>query len=119
VGTHRSAYAKISVGEIAEGDARSARLGTYLRDRRIRLDPLTFEFTGGRRRTPSLRREEVAQRADISSTWYTWLEQGRRGVPSVEVLNRIAVGLMLAEPERKHPFMLVLARPPEVRYRLI
>ena len=52
-------------------------LGTYLRDRRTRLDPATFGFIGGRRRTPGLRREEVAQRANISPTWYTWLEQGR------------------------------------------
>ncbi len=47
------------------------RLGSYLRDRRTRLDPAAFGFSGGRRRTPGLRREEVAQRANISPTWYT------------------------------------------------
>ena len=52
-------------------------LGTYLKDRRARLDPAAFGFAVGRRRTPGLRREEVAQRANISPTWYTWLEQGR------------------------------------------
>ena len=46
-------------------------LGSFLRDRRIRLDPATFGFQTGRRRTPGLRREEVAQRANISATWYT------------------------------------------------
>ncbi|PBC08688.1 helix-turn-helix transcriptional regulator [Mesorhizobium sp. WSM3859] len=93
------------------------KLGTFLRDRRMRLDPATFGFATGRRRTQGLRREEVAQRANISPTWYTWLEQGRGGAPSADVLNRIATGLMLTEPEREHLFMLGLGRPPEVRYR--
>ncbi len=93
------------------------RLGAYLRDRRTRLDPAALGFGGGRRRTPGLRREEVAQRAGISPTWYTWLEQGRGGAPSADVLDRIASGLMLTEPEREHLFMLGLGRPPEVRYR--
>jgi transcriptional regulator with XRE-family HTH domain len=81
----------------------------------MRLDPAVFGFSG-RRRTPGLRREEVAQRSNISPTWYTWLEQGRGGAPSADVLNRIAKGLMLTEPEREHLFMLGLGRPPEVRY---
>lgn len=93
-------------------------LGTFLRDRRSRLDPAVFGFSG-RRRTPGLRREEVAQRANISPTWYTWLEQGRGGAPSADVLNRIANGLMLTEPEREHLFILGLGRPPEVRYRAV
>lgn len=92
-------------------------LGTYLRDRRTRLDPAAFGFASGRRRTPGLRREEVAQRANISPTWYTWLEQGRGGAPSAAVLDRIAKGLMLTEPEREHLFMLGLGRPPAVRYK--
>ncbi len=91
-------------------------LGSYLRDRRTRLDPAAFGFSG-RRRTPGLRREEVAQRSNISPTWYTWLEQGRGGAPSADVLNRIAHGLMLTEPEREHLFMLGLGRPPEIRYK--
>ncbi|MBB3558961.1 transcriptional regulator with XRE-family HTH domain [Rhizobium sp. BK512] len=93
-------------------------LGTFLRDRRSRLDPAVFGFSG-RRRTPGLRREEVAQRANISPTWYTWLEQGRGGAPSADVLDRIASGLMLTEPEREHLFILGLGRPPEVRYRAV
>jgi transcriptional regulator with XRE-family HTH domain len=95
------------------------RLGAYLRDRRARLDPAALGFPGGRRRTPGLRREEVAQRANISATWYTWLEQGRGGAPSADVLDRIASGLMLTEHEREHLFILGLGRPPEIRYRAV
>ena len=91
-------------------------LGSYLKDRRTRLDPAAFGLSG-RRRTPGLRREEVAQRADISPTWYTWLEQGRGGAPSADVLHRIAGSLMLTDAEREHLFLLGLGRPPEVRYR--
>ena len=65
-------------------------LGIYLKDRRAKLDPTAFGFPLKRRRTPGLRREEVAQRANVSATWYTWLEQGRGGAPSADVLNRIA-----------------------------
>ncbi|MCC8392581.1 helix-turn-helix transcriptional regulator [Paraburkholderia sp. MMS20-SJTR3] len=93
-------------------------LGDFLRSRRVRLDPASFGFSG-RRRTPGLRREEVAQRAHISPTWYTWLEQGRGGAPSPEVLERIAGALLLTDPEREHLFMLGLGRPPEVRYRSV
>ena len=91
-------------------------LGTYLRNRRTRLDPVSFGFFG-RRRTPGLRREEVAQRANISATWYTWLEQGRGGKPSAEVLDRIATALTLTQVEREHLFLLGLGRPPAAQYR--
>jgi len=92
-------------------------LGTYLRDRRMKLDPAAFGFPSERRRTPGLRREEVAQRANISPAWYTWLEQGRGGAPSADVLDRIARALMLTEVEREHLFLLGLGRPPEARYQ--
>lgn len=91
-------------------------LGAFLKDRRARLDPAAFGLSG-RRRTPGLRREEVAQRANISPTWYTWLEQGRGGAPSADVLDRIATGLMLTDLEREHLFVLGLGRPPEMRYK--
>src|SRR5689334_5533055 len=97
----------------AHGDE---RLGAYLRERRSRLDPATFGLPPGRRRTPGLRREEVAQRANISATWYTWLEQGRGGAPSADVLDRISRALMLTDVEREHLFLIGLGRPPEVRY---
>jgi transcriptional regulator with XRE-family HTH domain len=92
-------------------------LGVYLRDRRAKLDPAAFGFAAKRRRTPGLRREEVAQRASISPTWYTWLEQGRGGAPSADVLDRIARALMLTDVEREHLFLLGLGRQPDVRYR--
>jgi transcriptional regulator with XRE-family HTH domain len=92
-------------------------LATYLKDRRTKLDPAAFGFALERRRTPGLRREEVAQRANISPTWYTWLEQGRGGAPSADVLDRISRALMLTDVEREHLFLLGLGRPPEVRYQ--
>src|ERR1700731_2233651 len=92
-------------------------LGTYLRDRRSKLDPAALGFPSERRRTLGLRREEVAQRANISPTWYTWLEQGRGGAPSADVLDRISRALMLTDVEREHLFLLGLGRPPEARYR--
>jgi transcriptional regulator with XRE-family HTH domain len=92
-------------------------LGTYLKDRRAKLDPAAFGIPLTRRRTPGLRREEVAQRANVSATWYTWLEQGRGGAPSADVLDRIALALMLTEVEREHLFLLALGRPPKVRYQ--
>ncbi|MGH8116643.1 MAG: helix-turn-helix transcriptional regulator [Rhodanobacteraceae bacterium] len=92
-------------------------LGAYLKARRTRLDPAVFGFPPQRRRTSGLRREEVAQRANISPTWYTWLEQGRGGAPSAAVLDRIAHALMLTDVEREHLFLLGLGRPPEAHYR--
>ena len=92
-------------------------LGTFLKDRRAKLDPAAFGIPLRRRRTPGLRREEVAQRANVSATWYTWLEQGRGGAPSANVLDRIARALMLTDDEREHLFLLGLGRPPEVRYQ--
>lgn len=96
--------------------ANGNQLGTYLKDRRAKLDPAAFGFPLKRRRTPGLRREEVAQRAYVSATWYTWLEQGRGGAPSADVLDRIARAMMLTDVEREHLFLLGLGRPPEVRY---
>ncbi len=92
------------------------RLGDYLKDRRGKLDPAALGLPMARRRTPGLRREEVAARAHVSATWYTWLEQGRGGAPSADVLDRLARALMLTEAEREHLFLLGLGRPPEVRY---
>jgi transcriptional regulator with XRE-family HTH domain len=94
-------------------------LGTYLKDRRAKLDPATFGYSLERRRTPGLRREEVAQRAHVSATWYTWLEQGRGGAPSADVLDRIAHALMLTDIEREHLFLLALGRPPAIRYHAV
>ena len=97
-------------------DLSENRLGDYLKDRRGKLDPAALGLPLTRRRTPGLRREEVAARAHVSATWYTWLEQGRGGAPSADVLDRLARALMLTEAEREHLFLLGLGRPPEVRY---
>ncbi|EMB4078898.1 TPA: helix-turn-helix domain-containing protein [Klebsiella aerogenes] len=93
-------------------------LGDFLRALRLRLDPTAFGFVAGRRRTSGLRREEVAQLACISPTWYTWLEQGRGGAPSREVLNRIASGLRLTPLEREHLFILAFGHPPDAQFTI-
>ena len=92
-------------------------LGAWLKNRRTKLDPASFGLAGGRRRTLGLRREEVAQRASISTTWYTWLEQGRGGRASADVLDRIARALTLTDVEREHLYLLGLGRPPGLPYR--
>ncbi|MGH8158571.1 MAG: helix-turn-helix transcriptional regulator [Rhodanobacter sp.] len=92
-------------------------LGQYLKDRRTRLDAARLGYPTTRRRTPGLRREEVAQRANVSITWYTWLEQGRGGAPSADVLDRLASALALTDVEREHLFLLAQNRPPEVQHQ--
>ena len=104
-------------GSQDERDRHPRERARRLPGRRGQLDPADFGLTLTRRRTPGLRREEVAQRANISPTWYTWLEQGRGGAPSADVLDRIARALMLTDVEREHLFLLGLGRPPDIRYR--
>ena len=86
-------------------------LGGFLRDRRERLSPGAVRRN---RRTPGLRREEVATRAGVSVTWYTWLEQGRGGPPSDEVLERLARALELDASGREVLYLLAHQRPPPV-----
>jgi len=83
-------------------------LGAFLRSRRAKLVPENVGLPRGvRRRTPGLRREEVAVLAGVGTTWYTWLEQGRRDVrPSPEVLSAVADALRLNPAERRHLFIL-------------
>jgi transcriptional regulator with XRE-family HTH domain len=87
--------------------------GGFLRDRRERLPPAPG--ASNRRRTPGLRREEVATRANVSVTWYTWLEQGRGGPPSKEVLERLARALELDAASREVLFLLAQQRPPPLQ----
>jgi transcriptional regulator with XRE-family HTH domain len=92
-------------------DNQARHLAAFLRSRRERLSPLDVGLSvAGRRRTPGLRREEVAQLAAISVTWYTWLEQGRDITVSRQVLDSIARALQLPAAERRHLFSL--AREP-------
>jgi transcriptional regulator with XRE-family HTH domain len=83
---------------------RRQELADFLRTRREKIKPAGSE--GGRRRTPGLRREEVARLAGIGTTWYTWLEQAREIHPSNEVLERLGRALELTPPELKHLFAL-------------
>lgn len=82
-------------------------LGVFLRSRRERLTPADVGLPStGRRRTPGLRREELALLAGISATWYTYLEQGRDIRVSDQVLSALATALRLNRPERDHLFQL-------------
>ncbi|TWD82266.1 helix-turn-helix protein [Kribbella amoyensis] len=86
---------------------RHRELGAFLRSRRERIRPEEVGFApGGRRRTPGLRREEVAQLAGVGITWYTWLEQGRDINVSAQVLDAVARTLRLDRLERSHLYRL-------------
>ncbi|WP_344198668.1 helix-turn-helix transcriptional regulator [Kribbella karoonensis] len=86
---------------------RRHELGMFLRSRRERIRPDEVGFApGGRRRTPGLRREEVALLAGVGVTWYTWLEQGRDINVSAQVLEAVADTLRLDRQERNHLFTL-------------
>jgi transcriptional regulator with XRE-family HTH domain len=83
----------------------SRLLGDFLRARRAALQPLDLGLPQrNRRRTPGLRREEVAQLCGISSTWYTWIEQGRTAAISPTTLISLAQGLHLTQAERAYLF---------------
>ncbi|MGA5653511.1 helix-turn-helix transcriptional regulator [Rahnella contaminans] len=97
----------MSDAKIDKHRSRLREFGSFLQSRRARLSPEQVGLPSGfRRRTPGLRREEVAQLADIGSTWYTWLEQGRDVRPSVEVLDAISRALQLDPAEKHHLFTL-------------
>ena len=87
--------------------SRRSELADFLRTRRERITPDDVGLpSGGRRRTPGLRREEVALLAGVGVTWYTWLEQGREINASVQVLEAIARTLKMDNQERWHLFQL-------------
>lgn len=98
-----------------EKQQRLNELADFLRTRRARLQPEDIDFpAGSRRKTPGLRREEVAERAGISVTWYAWLEQGREVNVSFKTIESLANALMLAPHERTHLFELANQyTPPE------
>ena len=92
---------------------RREALAEFLRTRRERLSPEAVGLpTGGRRRTPGLRREEVALLANVGISWYTSLEQGREAKPSEPVLEGIARALRLSPEEEWHLFVLADRQPP-------
>jgi len=91
----------------------SRLLGAFLRSHRERLSPAAAGLpTSARRRTPGLRREEAAQLAGVSATWYTWLEQGRAVSASPQALARVADSLQLTHAERAYLFELAGRRDP-------
>ncbi|MEU5216015.1 helix-turn-helix transcriptional regulator [Streptomyces sp. NPDC020807] len=86
---------------------RRPELAAFLRGRRARVTPEDVGMPPGfRRRTPGLRREEVAQLSGVGVTWYTWLEQGRPINASAQVLDAVARTLRLDRPEREHLYHL-------------
>jgi transcriptional regulator with XRE-family HTH domain len=89
-------------------------LGDFLRTHRARLAPTSLGLPAGpRRRTPGLRREEIAQAAGISATWYAWLEQGRDVAASPAALAALAGALHLTPAERTYLFELAGRRDPD------
>jgi transcriptional regulator with XRE-family HTH domain len=100
----------------AVDDIRTRELGAFLRSRRERLAPADVGLpAGARRRTPGLRREEVAMVAGVGTTWYTWLEQGRDVKPSSETLRAISEALRLDAAEKRHLYILAGRQPPSPR----
>jgi transcriptional regulator with XRE-family HTH domain len=88
-------------------DRQHHTLGAFLRAHRARLSPAGLGLPAGqRRRTPGLRREEVAQRCGLSVTWYTWLEQGREVAASPQTLAALAQALQLTPSERAYLFQI-------------
>ncbi|MFI1455673.1 MmyB family transcriptional regulator [Streptomyces roseus] len=90
-----------------DSDVRRHELADFLRSRRERITPEQVGLPRGRRRrTPGLRREEVAQLSAVGVTWYTWLEQAREIQVSPQVLDALARALLLDASERAHLFAL-------------
>ena len=101
------------VSQRQQQDYRLQELGDFLRTRRARLAPEEVGLPrGSRRKTPGLRRAEVAQLVGVSVDWYTWLEQGRSITPSTQVLERLVQTLRLDANERIHLFLLAQQQPP-------
>jgi transcriptional regulator with XRE-family HTH domain len=88
-------------------------LGIFLRYHRERMSPSVSSSARRRRRTPGLRREEVAQSCGVSTTWYTWLEQGRSVSASGGALSRISRALQLTVAERAYLFEVAGVTDPE------
>lgn len=92
---------------IATSEQRRRELADFLRTRREKIKPEQVGITQlARRRTPGLRREEVAEFAGVGTTWYTWLEQARDIQPSAEVLHRLSQALQLNPAEVRHLYAL-------------
>lgn len=99
------------------GGPRRPELAEFLRAMRARLAPRDVGLPDvGRRRTPGLRRQEVAQLAAVSIDWYIRLEQGRVGVPGTAVLDALAEALRLTPSERQHLHLVARGEAPPIAY---
>ncbi|MBB3224276.1 helix-turn-helix transcriptional regulator [Pseudoduganella umbonata] len=107
--THPSTNSATNPATAHQPDPRRL-LGAFIRAHRERLPPPAKAF--GRRRTPGLRREELADAAGVSATWITWLEQGREVAASAAALARLADALRLTSAERASMFDLAQKRDP-------
>lgn len=98
--------------DTSASERRRVELGKFLKTRRAQLRPEDFGMPpGSRRKTPGLRREELAMLAGVGVTWYTWLEQGREINASTQVLDALASTLRLDRAERWHMYVLAEAVP--------
>lgn len=105
--TRQTATAQQQIRRSGPATGRRPELAAFLRGRRARVTPADVGMAPGlRRRTPGLRREEVAQLSGVGVTWYTWLEQGRPINASPQVLDAVARTLRLDPPEREHLYEL-------------
>jgi transcriptional regulator with XRE-family HTH domain len=94
--------------------ARRRELGDFIRTQRERVTPASVGLIAARRRrTPGLRREEVAELSGLSTTWYTWIEQGRDVSVSPTALMRLAQALRLDRAQRNYLFELAGKRDPD------
>ncbi|MDB4943238.1 MAG: transcriptional regulator [Labilithrix sp.] len=105
--------ARATMLSVMDRASKRTELASFLRVRRSRLAPSSVGLPSGtRRRTPGLRREEVALLAGVGVSWYTWLEQGRDIHVSEGLLERLSQALELDHVERSHLFELAQGRPP-------
>lgn len=104
----------VNSDDTPEDEIRRKNIGDFLRSARARVSPSEHGFPSGlRRRTPGLRREELAMLCGISTTWYTWIEQGRPVNVSAEVWARLADALLLQRAERHYLFSLAECADPQ------
>ena len=109
---HKDLDQHIDLKKPSAKGTRRAELGRFLKASRSRISPDDVGLPPGpRRRTPGLRREEVALLAGVGVTWYTWLEQGRPINASTQVLDAVAQTLRLDQAGRWHLYRLAEAMP--------
>ena len=104
-------FARVAAYRLTAPQPAPAYPPSILKARRARLDPVVCGLRAAGRRTSDLRRGEVTQRADISAKWYAFLEQGRGGAPSTDVLDRLSNARALTGTKRERLFHLAQPCP--------